>query len=307
MHKIKSIQNFQCVNSIVKAIKVGLDNYKDVLRVIIKESIDSNLSYLNYNIDINKKDFTLSYRYAGSLLLNQLKIDDYLVQINGLLEVQSSEKFLSNYSLVTIEDLIEPEDSLVRISPIDLSDYAPTAKNIATFVKVKTFDENNNRTAQGIQLTINKGNAKFASTGTKNINIVSSKTEEITVDLIIEDLSTIPITFSSAYIAPYLDTINGISGRDSFLNVFVKVEDGFVKMSQGTELAENAASGLFAFSYEFLTLNSVRLTGVHPDTHDISTPSFHVTLELIAPSSWKITAVDANSFNWSVGTVINLG
>jgi hypothetical protein len=307
MSNIKSILQYQNLNSIVKAIKVSIDNYKDVLRVIIKESIENNISYLNYNIDVNKNDFQLSYRYAGSLLLNQLKIGDYLVRLDGILQVLSAEKFLSSYSLVPEGEPTEPTSGNVRISEIDLTDFTPSAKNITTFVKVKTFDENNNRTSQGVQLTITKGNAKFAATGTRNISFVSSKTEESVINVIIEDLTVVPIVFSSGFIAPYVDIIDGIIGHDSTLDVFIKVSNSYVEMSQGVELDTDAASGLLAFSYDFVSSNTVVLTGVHPDTHAISTPPFHATLELIAPSSWRITAVDTNNYNWSVGTTINLG
>jgi hypothetical protein len=101
------------------------------------------------------------------------------------------------------------------------------------------------------------------------------------------------------------DTIDGLDGYDSSLNLSVKVSNGFIEMSQGLVLAESVAEGLRAFVYSFSALGEVQLVGVHGDTHEVSFPLFRATLKADG-NLWTLVRVDDNVLGLEVGTVFNL-
>jgi hypothetical protein len=103
---------------------------------------------------------------------------------------------------------------------------------------------------------------------------------------------------------PVVDTIDGLEGYDSNLNLSVSVAGGIVKISQGLILAEDVAGGLRAFVYAFSKPGEILLIGVHGDTHVVSEPIFRATLR-VAGGKWTLVQVNDNELGIEVGTVFN--
>jgi hypothetical protein len=100
------------------------------------------------------------------------------------------------------------------------------------------------------------------------------------------------------------DTIDGMDGYDSNLNLSVKVAGGFVKMSPGPVLVADVAGGLLAYVYSFSAPGEVQLVGVHGDTHVVSEPLFRATVRVVG-GQWTLVRVDGNDLGLEAGTVFN--
>jgi hypothetical protein len=103
---------------------------------------------------------------------------------------------------------------------------------------------------------------------------------------------------------PIEDVIDGLEGYDASLDLSVKVESGFIKMSQGDALATDVASGLWVFVYSFSAPGEVQLIGVHGDTYEVGRPLFRATLKL-EDSLWTLVRVGENDLGLEAGAVFN--
>jgi hypothetical protein len=100
------------------------------------------------------------------------------------------------------------------------------------------------------------------------------------------------------------DTIDGLEGYDSNLDLSVKVAGGFVEMSLGPVLAGSVADGLLAYVYSFSAPGEVQLVGVHGDTHEVSGPIFRATVKVVG-GQWTLARIDPNGLGFEAGTVFN--
>jgi hypothetical protein len=173
--------------SIVDAIRLNVDNYKSVLRLIMKDTIKNDLSILNYKIDRNRTNIVFTFRYIGDLNTQQLFIGDFLVKNNNKLEVWKADKFLSLYDRFQFHDYEENQTKRVYISPIDISDYRRDAQNVPTFIIVKSFNDDEIRTSEEIKLLIDSGNALFVNNNEKETTIITSETDNIIIPILIID------------------------------------------------------------------------------------------------------------------------
>jgi hypothetical protein len=105
-------------------------------------------------------------------------------------------------------------------------------------------------------------------------------------------------------VGPIEDTIDGLEGYDSNLNLSVKVAGGFVNMSPGPVLAANVAGGLLTYVYSFSAPGEVQLVGLHGDTHVVSEPLFRATVR-VAGGKWTLVRIDPNLLGLEAGTVFN--
>jgi hypothetical protein len=118
------------------------------------------------------------------------------------------------------------------------------------------------------------------------------------------DPAPLPSPDPGSDMGPFEDTIDGLEAVFFSRDISIKVADGFIMMSRGTVLAEDAASGLWAFVYVFSAPNEVHLIGVHGDTHAVSQPLFRAALRG-SGSEWTIVWVDENELGLEAGEVFD--